>query len=421
MRYSQLYTKTLKVSKSYRSVNATLLIKGGFIDQTMAGVYSFLPLGLRVLNKIEQITREEMDKIATEVLLPALSPKKLWIQTGRLNTVDVLMKTAGANEISKSKNTNEYVLNCTHEDVITPLVQKFNTSYKDFPVALYQIQSKFRNEARAKSGLLRGREFRMKDLYSFHVSESDLKEYYEKVKAAYVKVYERVGLGEDTVVTLASGGDFTKAYSHEFQTLCESGEDLIFFDETTNTYYNKEVAPSQAPAIDYDGQQHELKEVYGEHITGIDALVKFLQVPATKCVKTLIYQTETDEVIVAAVRGNYEINEIKLRNVVGCNELHLASEAAVKKTTTAQLGYAGLLNLPAGIRVFVDESIKDHINFECGANKDNYHSINVNWGRDVQKPEQFYDIKVAQVGDLNPANGKPFQVKKPQRLATSFR
>ncbi|PIR61802.1 MAG: proline--tRNA ligase [Candidatus Pacebacteria bacterium CG_4_10_14_0_8_um_filter_43_12] len=420
MRYSQLYTKTLKVSKSYRSVNATLLIKGGFIDQTMAGVYSFLPLGLRVLNKIEQITREEMDKIATEVLLPALSPKKLWIQTGRLNTVDVLMKTAGANEISKSKNTNEYVLNCTHEDVITPLVQKFNTSYKDFPVALYQIQSKFRNEARAKSGLLRGREFRMKDLYSFHVSESDLKEYYEKVKAAYVKVYERVGLGEDTVVTLASGGDFTKAYSHEFQTLCESGEDLIFFDETTNTYYNKEVAPSQAPAIDYDGQQHELKEVYGEHITGIDALVKFLQVPATKCVKTLIYQTETDEVIVAAVRGNYEINEIKLRNVVGCNELHLASEAAVKKTTTAQLGYAGLLNLPAGIRVFVDESIKDHINFECGANKDNYHSINVNWGRDVQKPEQFYDIKVAQVGDLNPANGKPFQVKKTSEVGNIF-
>lgn len=420
MKFSQLYTKTLKMSKEYESINATLLIKAGFIDQTMAGVYSFLPLGLRVLNKIEKIVREEMDKVGTEVLLPALAPAALWEQTGRLATVDVLMKTVGANKASLNKSTNEYVLNSTHEEIITPIAQKFNVSYKDLPVAFYQIQSKFRNEARAKSGLLRGREFRMKDLYSFHVSEADLKEYYQKVIDAYTEVYKRVGLGQDTVVALASGGDFTKDYSHEFQTKCESGEDIIFFDETTNTYYNKEVAPSQTVAISQDAEQKPLEEVFGEHITGMDALVKFLNVPAEKCVKTLIYQTDTGEVVAAAVRGDYDINEGKLRKAVGCNELKLASPETVKQTTGAVIGYAGIYNLPESVRMFADDSIKDHVNFECGANKDNYHVVNVNWERDVKKPAAFYDLKVAQQGDLNPATGKTFEYFKASEVGNVF-
>lgn len=420
MKYSQLYTKTLKGSKEFDSVNATLLTKGGFIDQTMAGVYSFLPLGLRVLNNIEQIVREEMNKVGTEVLLPALAPKALWEQTGRFSTVDVLMKTSGANQASQNKNANEYVLNSTHEEIITPLTQKFNVSYKDLPVAFYQIQSKFRNEARAKSGLLRGREFRMKDLYSFHTSEADLKSYYETVKAAYTAVFQRVGLGADTVIALASGGDFTKDYSHEFQTKCDSGEDVIFFDETSNTYYNKEVAPSQAPAIEQDQEQQPLKEVYGENITGMDALVKFLNVPAEKCVKTLIYQTNNREVIVASLRGDYEINEHKLRKAAGVDDVKLASEEVVNKTTGARLGYAGLLGLPKTVRVFVDDSIKDHVNFECGANKDNYHVVNVNWGRDLPKPETFYDLKLAKSGDLNPATGKHFENFKASEVGNIF-
>lgn len=409
MKYSQLYTKTLKVAKEYESVNATLLIKGGFIDQTMAGVYSYLPLGLRVLNKIEQIIREEMDKVGSEVLLPALAPKALWEQTGRLATVDVLMKTMGANQASQNKSTNEYVLNSTHEEVITPIAQKFNASYKDLPVAYYQIQSKFRNEARAKSGLLRGREFRMKDLYSFHADEADLKRYYEEVKKAYTTVFQRLGLGNDTVIALASGGDFTTDYSHEFQTRLDSGEDTIFFDETTNTYYNKEVAPSKTPDLAQDTQQQALKEVYGENIVGVDDLVKFLNLPAEKTVKTLIYQTDTGEIIVAAVRGDYDINETKLRNAVGCKRLSLASPEQVKQTTGAIIGYAGLINLPDNLRVFVDDSIEHHVNFECGANKDNYHVVNANWDRDIKRPEKFYDIKVAKVGDLNPATGKVFE------------
>lgn len=246
MKMSQLGTKTLKNSKEYDSKNATYLIKGGFIDMTMAGAYTFLPLGLRVLNKIENIIRKEMDKLAAEVLMTALSPKQVWEQTNRINTVDVLMQTVGANEHSRNKSTNEYILNSTHEEVITPIAYRFNRSYKDFPFAFYQIQTKFRNEARAKSGILRGREFRMKDLYSFHTSEEDLKKYYEQVKEAYVTVFEKLGLGNDTVIALASGGDFTKDYSHEFQTRCESGEDMIYLNKKTGIAYNQEVAPQEA-------------------------------------------------------------------------------------------------------------------------------------------------------------------------------
>src|SRR3989338_6933863 len=247
MLYSKLFGKAKKSSKAYDSVNAALLQKAGFIDQVMAGVYTYLPLGLRVLNKIENIIREEMNKIGEEIFMPSLTPKLAWEQTERLNTVDILMKTAPANKFALAKNATEYILNPTHEEVVVPLGQKFVLSYKEFPFALYQIQTKFRNEPRVKSGLLRGREFRMKDLYSFHTSVEDFKKYYEKSKEVYFKVFERLGLKDETVIVLASGGSFTDDYSHEFQTFCETGEDMIFFAKSKNVYYNREVAPSFAP------------------------------------------------------------------------------------------------------------------------------------------------------------------------------
>ena len=246
MRQSQLFTKTRREApKDEVSKNAQLLIRAGYIHKEMAGVYDFLPLGIRVLSKIEKIVREEMDKVGREVLLSALSPQELWKQTGRLNTVDVLMRTVGANELSLAKNDSSYVLNYSHEELITPIAQENNQSYKDLPAAYYQIQTKFRNEARAKSGILRGREFRMKDLYSFHRDEADLQKYYEGVKDTYRTVFDRVGLGKDTFVTLASGGDFTTGFSHEFQTVVDAGEDLIYLDRTNNIAYNKEVVTDE--------------------------------------------------------------------------------------------------------------------------------------------------------------------------------
>lgn len=234
MRQSQLFGKTIReVPKDEQSINAQLLIRGGFVDKLMAGVYTYLPLGKRVLANIENIIREEMDAIGgQEILMPALQNKEDWQTTGRWET-DVMMKV-------KTFLGKEYGLGWTHEEAVTPLAKKYMGSYKDFPFAVYQIQTKFRNEKRAKSGILRGREFLMKDLYSFHTNEKDLDRYYEIVKDAYFKIFDRVGIKDKTYLTFASGGAFSK-YSHEFQTIAEAGEDTIYICEKCNIAVNKEI------------------------------------------------------------------------------------------------------------------------------------------------------------------------------------
>ena len=242
MQQTHLYTKTRKEAPADEvSKNAILLTRAGYIHKEMAGVYTMLPLGLRVLKKIEDIIRFHMNTVGNELLMPSLSPEERWSATGRLDTIDVLMKTVPANEHSKERSSNSYILNPTHEDVITPIVKDIARSYRDLPVSLYQIQTKFRNEARAKSGLLRGREFRMKDLYSFHKDQEDLMRFYETMKKVYANVFQDMGIGDDTYLTVASGGDFTQNFSHEFQTLTEAGEDLIYVDRKNKIAYNKEV------------------------------------------------------------------------------------------------------------------------------------------------------------------------------------
>lgn len=242
MRQSQLYIKTRKESpKDEVSKNAILLTRAGYIHKELAGAYTFLPLGLRVLKKIEDIIRRHMDTVGTEILMTTLSPEENWKNTHRLDTVDVLMRTGPANEVSKQKSSNSYIINPTHEDMITPIASEYLQSYKDLPAAFYQIQTKFRNEARAKSGLLRGREFRMKDLYSFHKDQEDLMKYYEAIKPVYMNIYRDIGIGNDTFITVASGGDFTPNFSHEFQTLVDVGEDVVYLDRKNNIAYNKEV------------------------------------------------------------------------------------------------------------------------------------------------------------------------------------
>jgi prolyl-tRNA synthetase len=234
MRYSKLFGKTTKEAPhDADSPNARLLTQAGYINQLMAGVYSYLPLGLRVLNKVQDIVRDEMNQLgASEIYMPALMPKEVWDKTGRWDKVDVLFKFEG-------HGGKEYALGSTHEEVVTPLVKQYANSYKDFPLAVYQIQDKFRNEPRAKSGLLRGREFSMKDLYSFHLTEEDFLDYYERSKQAYLNVFQRCGL--DARVVEASGGDFTEKNSHEFQVTAENGEDVIFLCDC-GFAQNKEIA-----------------------------------------------------------------------------------------------------------------------------------------------------------------------------------
>lgn len=239
MKQTELFTRTVKeLPKDEASYNAQSLIRGGFVDKTTAGVYTFLPLGLRVLNKIRAIICEEMEIVGgQEISMPALAPRENWQATGRWDTLDVLFKLGAADE-------KAYALNPTHEEVVTPLAKKFIFSYKDLPFSTYQIQTKFRNEKRAKAGIMRGREFLMKDLYSFHANQEDLDIYYDKVLASYHKIFSRVGLGDITYLTYASGGSFSK-YSHEFQTESEAGEDLIYFCEKCRLAVNKEIIEEQ--------------------------------------------------------------------------------------------------------------------------------------------------------------------------------
>lgn len=238
MYYSKLFGKTSKtVSADEESINAQFLIRGGFVSKQMAGVYNYLPLGLRVLNKIQNIVREEMTAIGSnEILMPTLTQEESYKITGRDNLYPFFRIDGHGGA--------KYMLNPTHEEVVTPLVQKYVFSYQDLPLSVFQIQNKFRNEARAKSGILRGREFNMKDLYSFHANEESLNEFYELAKKAYHKVYARLGLGDITVLTFASGGAFSR-YSHEFQTLCDVGEDTVYLCEKCHIGINKEIIADQ--------------------------------------------------------------------------------------------------------------------------------------------------------------------------------
>ena len=250
MKMCSMLTKTKKdVSSQETSINAQLLERAGYVNKLMAGVYSYLPLGLRVLTRIENIVRQEMNAIGgQELLMPTLQPREIWDTTGRWDTVDVLYKLKA--------HDRDLCLGPTHEEVITPLVGNYIQSYKDLPQAAYQIQTKFRNEARPKSGLLRGREFRMKDLYSFHRDEADLNSFYEKAIDAYKRIFERCGLGQLTYLTYASGGVFSK-YSHEFQTITSYGEDHIFLCTQCKIAINKEIIEDQNACPSCQSQQLE--------------------------------------------------------------------------------------------------------------------------------------------------------------------
>ncbi len=416
MRLSQLFTKTSKTAPAGESAkNAKLLIQAGFIYKEMAGVYAYLPLGFRVVENIKAIVREEMNALGShELIMTSLQRKEVWDQTGRWDdeVVDVWFK-------SSLKNGSEVGLAWSHEEQITEMMKNYLSSYRDMPISLYQFQTKLRNEVRSKSGIMRGREFVMKDLYAYSRTEEELQEFYDKVSDAYLRVYDRVGLGDVTFVTFASGGAFTQ-YSHEFQTVTDAGEDIIFRVPSTGVTYNEEIAPAKSPSVASDKKMKPMEEVEGKGLIGVEPLAKFLGISVEDTTKTMLYVTETGQIVAAAVRGLYKINEQKLRAVVGAKSLTLADEATVKRVTGAEVGYAGILGLPEEVRIIVDGSCANRTNFEMGANHTNYHSINVNWGRDLPEPEQYYDIKIARKGDMHPGTGEVYNVFKAAEVGNIF-
>ena len=416
MRVSQSFTKTLKNAPADEvAKNAQLLIRAGYVHKELAGVYVYLPLGWRVIEKIKQIVREEMDATgSSELLMSSLQASDVWEKTNRWDdaVVDNWFKT-------KLLNGTVLGVGLTHEEPIVDAARPYISSYKDLPKSVYQIGTKFRNEKRAKSGVLRGREFIMKDLYTFSKDQAQHEQMYEAIASAYHKVYERLGIGELTHRVKADGGIFTKRYSDEFQTLSPIGEDTIYHVPETDIYFNQEVAPSQATMLEQPTEQLAMEERHTPGVVGVQQLSKTLGVPVERTVKTMLYVI--DGIVTAvAVRGDYSINDIKLRMALNAKIVKLADEETVRTTTNAEIGYAGLIGLPESVRVVVDDSAKPLVNFELGANRTDYHNVNVNWGRDLPLPEIFYDVKEAKEGDIHPESGKVYEVETAVEVGNIF-
>lgn len=416
MKMSHMFTKTLRNAPSDEvAKNARLLIRAGFIHKEMAGVYSYLPLGLRVIDNIKQIVREEMDAVGgQELLMSVLQPSDIWEKTNRWDdaVVDNWFKT-------KLLNGTELGVGLTHEEPIVDAAKAYIASYKDLPRSVYQIGNKFRNEKRAKSGILRGREFIMKDLYTFARDQQQHEEVYEALAEAYNRVYARLGLGDITYRVKADGGIFTKRYSDEFQTRSPIGEDTIFHVPDTDIYFNQEVAPAHAPEHEQPAEQLPMEARLTPGVVGVAQLARELGVPVERTVKTMLYVI--DGVVTAvAVRGDYAVNEVKLRMVLDAKSVALADEATVKRETKAEVGYAGLIGLSDSVKVVVDDSVEPLVNFELGANKTDYHNVNVNWGRDLAKPERFYDVKDAKDGDSYPETGVAYETFKAVEVGNIF-
>jgi len=394
MRYSKLFGKTrYSAPADADSVNARLLTQGGFIEKQAAGIYNFLPLGLRVLGKVNNIIRDEMNKVdGQEIFMPVLHSREIWKATGRDQSMDgVLYRTRGTDD-------QEFVLGPSHEEVVTPLVKTFIKSYKDLPLAVYQIQTKFRNEPRAKSGVLRGREFGMKDMYSFHLTEEDLDAYYDRCKIAYTNVYERCGL--KSYMIEASGGAFSDKFSHEFSILTPAGEDTILICDKCGAAQNIEIAQGKyAEPEDFgeDGKANAkekplpMKEVEAKRGPSIEAGCELHGCPAWKILKTVVYEVEDDGLVGICIRGDLQINELKVEKYFK-KQIRPASPEMLKKAGLVQ-GFIGPVNMPAKVKIsFIgDHSIKNVTNIITGANAKDVDIINVNIGTDYTV-EDFADF-----------------------------
>jgi prolyl-tRNA synthetase len=393
---SQLFYPTLREVPSEAEIAShQLLLRAGFIRKTTAGVYSYLPLARRVIRKIENIVREEMERAGgQEVLLPIIQPKEIWEKSGRWSVYgDEMFRLT-------DRHNRGFALGPTHEEIITTLVDAEVHSYRDLPLLLYQIQNKYRDEIRPRFGLMRGREFIMKDLYSFDEDYEGLDVSYKKMYAAYLAIYERMNLNYRVVE--ADSGAIGGNESHEFMVLAESGECTILYCETCDYAANVEKAvcsaPDEPPA---PSDLRALEKIATPGVRTIQDLVNALGKPKNEQVKTLMYDAD-GEIVAVVLRGDRELNEIKLKNYLGCNQLFMADEGSVREICAAGFGSLGPVGLKT--KIYLDREVIHLQNFSCGANEDDYHFINVNVGRDFV-PEAVVDLRNAVEGDPCPVCG----------------
>lgn len=401
MRASQLLMPTLREAPAEAEVvSHQLLLRAGFIRKAAAGVYTFLPLAWRVVKKIEQIVREEMDRQGgQEIMMPIIQPAELWQESGRWDVYGPELFRL------KDRHGRDFCLGPTHEEIITALVRGEVTSYRQLPLLLYQIQNKYRDERRPRFGLMRGREFIMKDLYSFDQDEEGLKSSYQKMFEAYTRIFQRCGLKFRPVEADpgAIGGNDT----HEFMVLAESGEATVVFCAQEACGYAANVERAAVPPQDtgVTVEPASLKEIStpGQHT--VEQVTAYLGVDARRLIKTILYQTEKG-VVAVLVRGDREVNEVKLQKALDdVLRLELADAATVQKITGAAVGYAGPVGLQ-GVQVVADPEVMNLVNAVCGANRNDAHLINVNPGRDFT-PDMVVDVRLVRAGDPCPCCGSP--------------
>jgi len=398
MRYSEMFLPTGRETPSDAEVvSHQLMLRAGMIRKLTSGIYSYLPLGLRVIRKVEQIVREEMNRAgAQEVFLPAAQPAELWIESGRWEMYGKELLRF------KDRNLRDYCIGPTHEEVITDLVKNEIQTYRQLPRNLYQIQTKFRDEIRPRFGIMRCREFSMKDAYSFDVDEKGAELSYEKMFEAYNRIFRRCGLRFRPVE--ADSGSIGGSFSHEFLVTADSGEDGMVYCTACAYAANLEKAAVQKPGeIKADPASFlPLEEVHTPDVRTIEEVCAFLHVTPQDVVKTLIFSCD-GKPVAALIRGDEEINEIKLKNFLGADMVELATDDIVHEVTGAPKGFAGALGIKC--RAIADYSLMNMTNFVMGANKEDYHIKNCNFKRDFTV-ETFADLRMVKEGDACPRCGK---------------
>lgn len=393
MKTSQLLIPTLREDPGEaETVSHRLMLRAGLIRKTAAGIYTYLPLGLRVIRKIEQIIREEMNRAgAQELLMPIASPAELWKETGRWDYY--------GKELLRFKDRHErdFCLGPTHEEVITDLFRREVRSYRQLPLNFYQIQTKFRDEIRPRFGLMRGREFIMKDAYSFDTDDAGAKISYQKMYDAYTRIFTRCGLTFRAVEadTGLIGGDV----SHEFMVLAETGEATVVYSDQGSYAANLERAEVLPPSGIDDAPLLPLTPATTPQCRTVEEVTAFLKIASRQLVKTLLYKADKDTVGVL-VRGDHEINEVKLARLLRVTEVQLADPDTVLRLTSAPVGFAGPIGL-RGVRILADNAVHGMRNVVVGANQADTHYVNANWDRDFTV-DQFADLRNAQAGDPSP-------------------
>ncbi len=376
--------------KDAEVISHKLMLRAGFIRKLSPGIYTWLPLGLKSLRKVEQIIREEMNKKgAQEILMPLVQPKELWIESARWDKYgkELLRLT--------DRNSRELCLAPTHEEVVTDLARREVKSYKELPLILYQIQTKFRDEIRPRFGVMRGREFTMKDAYSFDIDETGAERSYKEMHEAYVNIFRRCGFRFGVVE--ADSGQIGGSFSHEFMVLADTGEDTIISCDTCDYAANLERAEVGIVEQNAGREKGRFKSISTPGRKKVDDVAQFLGVTAGKLIKTMIYETDKG-VLGVLVRGDREINETKLRNLLNLEYAELASESVVEEVTGGPLGFSGPIGL--AIPLYADRDIMYMQDFIVGGNEHDVHITNVNTGDFIVKG--FYDIKVAVSGDTCP-------------------